>query len=627
MNKIIQKIIKDPYNYTQDVSINELEKIISYLNKLYYDKGQSPLPDEIYDLLKDRLEELQPDHQLLKKIGDVVNERNKVRLPYHMGSMDKIKSGDNKLSRWKKDFTGPYVLADKLDGVSALFTIKNNQKNLYKRGSERLGTDITVLIPLIKDLVNFDYNDEIAIRGELVMSKENFKKYENDFPTALSLVAGITNRKKVSAKIMKDIDFVVYEILYPRINQSKQYETTKQLGFKIADYVIINDINDKLLSDYFNKRREIGQYKIDGIIITDDNFHDVNTEGNPEYAFAYKHLLEDQIKDVKVLDVEWNLSKHGYFKPTLILEPTELDKVIVKRVTAFNAKYIINNKIGPNTIIKLTRSGGVIPYIVEVVKGTKPKMPDADYKWTESKVDIYITEDNKEIKIKQFVSFFKKLKIKYLEEKTVEKLINAGIDSLTKILNATVEDFEQVDNFEEKMANKVYNEIHNKLKDVDMATLIAASGVFRGIGERKGKLILKNYPNIIFSKKTKQELINKIKNIEGFEQKTAEQFVDGLDTFRNFLKSVPMIKIKKSKTQSSNTRFKDMIIVFTGFRNKEWENIIEEEGGKISSSVSKNSNIVVTKDVDANSEKLNKARKLQVEIMSIDDFKKKYNLT
>jgi NAD-dependent DNA ligase len=628
IKNIIDYIIKDPYNYAETVSIDELQIIINHLNNLYYGKGQSPLPDNIYDLLKDRLQELDPDNELLIKVGHIEHERNKVRLPYHMGSMDKIKPGDGKLLKWKKMYRGPYVLADKLDGVSALFTIKNNNKNLYKRGSERLGTDITPLIPLIKDLVDFDYNEELAIRGELVMSKKNFKKYEKDYPTALSLVAGITNRKKVPANIMRDIDFVVYEVLYPRTTQSKQYDTVISFGFKTANYIIINDLDDKILSNYFNKRREISEYKIDGIIVTDDNLHEVNQEGNPEYAFAYKHLLEEQVKDVKVLDVEWNLSKHGYFKPTLILEPTELDKVIIKRVTAFNAKFIVDNKIGPGTIIKLTRSGGVIPYIVDIVKSTKAKMPDYDYKWNESKVDIYSTEtDSKMIRIKKIVAFFKKLKIKYLEEKTVSKLINAGMETIADILNANIEDFEKVESFEKKMAKKVYNEIHSKLKDIDMSTLIAGSGVFRGIGERKAKMILKEYPNIIYSTESKQELIDKIINISGFEIKTAEQFVEGLNEFKNFVKTIPMITIKKPTGLIKNNKFKNMVIVFTGFRKKEWEKIIEEQGGKVTSSVSKNTNFLVTKDVEADSSKLNKARKLGISIMSIDDFKRKYKLT
>ena len=119
-----------------------------------------------------------------------------------------------------------------------------------------------------------------------------------------------------------------------------------------------------------------------------------------------------------------------------------------------------------------------------------------------------------------------------------------------------------------------------------------------------------------------------ITEIDGFDTKTSTQFVTNLPKFLTFYNKIKdVIKIsKQSKKQPTNSRFNDMVIVFTGFRNKDWEKIIESEGGKITSNVSSNTSLVVAKDVNEDSSKLNTARDKNIQIVSFDSFKKKYNL-
>jgi DNA ligase (NAD+) len=633
MENQLNKIKDDIYSFIEYVDIKDLVETIKYANDKYYNEDVSIMSDDQYDLLKERLEELSPKHPLLKEIGARVHTKNKAKLPYHMGSMDKIKPDDTKLPRWYKKYKGPYILADKLDGVSALLNIKNGKTKLYTRGNGEVGTDVSSLISLIPNLRNILLDRDVAVRGEIIISSKNFKKYEKKTKNARNMVSGVVNGKSTSRKVLKDVEFIAYELLSPRVKQSEQYKILKKLNFTTAYHISVDTIDDEILSDHFDSQRKNNKYDIDGIVVTDDNKHLITTDGNPKYAFAYKHLIQEQVKDVKVLEVEWRLSKDGLFKPRLKIEPTNIDKVTINYVTAFNARFVVENKIGPNSIIKLTRSGGVIPHIIGIVKKTKEQMPTLPYKWNSTKVDIcYVMDEDDDdeatnaILAKNIRYFFKKLKIKYIDQRTVEKMIDIGMDAIPKVLNADIEDLEEIEGFETKMATKIYDEITRGIDNVELPLLMAASNIFdRGIGERKSKLVLKHFPKILKSKKPKDELIDMITTIDGFNTKTATIFVDGINNFNKFLSTVPMVTIKKSsKPNQTKLRFKDLKIVFTGFRKKEWENAIEEEGGKISSSVSKNTNILVVKDLSNKSSKVTKAQKLGVIIMGMDGFEKKY---
>ena len=106
------------------------------------------------------------------------------------------------------------------------------------------------------------------------------------------------------------------------------------------------------------------------------------TDKNPEHAFAFKMVISDQVAEAKVVDVEWNISKTGYLKPRVEIEPIRLGGVTIKHATGFNGNFIESNKIGIGAIIEIIRSGDVIPYIKSVITPAETaKMPNIPYKW------------------------------------------------------------------------------------------------------------------------------------------------------------------------------------------------------------------------------------------------------
>ena len=657
----IKSIEKKPYKYASEASIEELSKTVTYFHNIYHAEDEGLISDDVFDILKEVLEKRDPDNIYFTKIGAVIS-KDKVKLPYYMGSMDKIKpeedrikgSGKTALERWCLKYSGPYFFSDKLDGISCLLQcIKKGskyEKKLYTRGDGKKGQDISYLANYLKLP---DCKQEITVRGELIMKKEIFeKKYKDKYANSRNLVAGQVNSKHFDKKIMRDIDFVVYEVLEPRDKPSKQMKLAKKNNFDSVSYTVKEKIDKNVLSSYLIERRENSDYLIDGIVVLDDNLNPINESKNPKWGFAFKMVLSDQGGDAVVLDIEWNPSKHGVLKPVLWIgdhsgNPLNIGGVKIKRVTAFNAAFIRDNKIAPGSIVHIIRSGDVIPYITKIVKSSKePKLPDGiegkDWCWNSSGIEIELlnSNSNKEVLIKKLISFFKKIQVANVSEGIINKLYENGFNDLNKIINASVDDFKKIEGIQNTMANKIYNNIHESLKNICLSELIAASTIFgQGFGEKRIQPIidmLKNNNKLedTFNlKMDKDKLIELISNIEGFQLKTASGFVNNLNKFYDYKIKYPTLKIDQliqkeidkscSKSLNSENNFLEGLnFVFTGFRNKDLEKIITDAGGIINKSVSKKTNYLICKDINSGSSKTEKAKEDGVNVVDQDGLLK-----
>ena len=609
--ELVDKFQKDPNDFIENNNnIKQLIKLAKFLSSKYH--SSAPIvSDEEYDLLIDAIRYLEPNNSFFKEIGTDCKQNNIVELPFYMGSMDKIKNSKDVID-WSHKYDGPYYISDKLDGISALLELdKKNGNKLYTRGNGLKGNDIT---PLIKYLNIPQLDAEyVVVRGELIMCKDKFKKYSGKMANARNLVCGTVNSKKVNKERMNDIDFVAYEIVEPWLPVKDQFNALKIHKFKTVFNTVLDNIDIDNLSSLLKERKDNSEYDIDGMIVSYGKPKKRLEKGNPDYAFAFKQTFESQTVNVTVLDVEWNESKDGYLKPRLILEPTKLSGVTIKYVTAFNAKYVQDNNIGPNTIIKLVRSGDVIPHILQVVKSTKAKMPDIDYIWTDTKVDIIAKKQSMDGLIQSLTFSVQKLKIKNVNEGIIKKLVEKDIKTIIDLLNMSEDFLLKIDGFKEKKANLVINSIQEALKTMTLLDFMVASNTLgRGLGEKKIKKILDTYPNIIAEHK--KDVYNKILNLEGFDEVTTKLFTNNLDDFIKLFNKLPsklqkqLLIIKEKK--NVNNRFKDLKIVFSGFRNKEWEQTIEEGGGKVVSTVSKNTDILIAKKEDienADNSKIKKA--------------------
>lgn len=626
------QFIKDPLKYAKEISSTKLESYLRKLSILYYNTTNSPISDKIFDELKDILEEEDPTNSFLDEIGAPIT-RNKVKLPYPMGSLDKFKpTKENEFNRWIKTYHGPYELSDKLDGISALLHKTDDTIKLYSRGDGIIGQDISHLLKYIKIDTSLMPNTT-AIRGELIMSKINFQKIEDKMKNARNAVAGIVNSKIIDTKMAKMVEFITYNIVYPRFLQEEQYKYLKEWGFDVVNHKEEQEITIDNLIDYFSKRRSKSQYEIDGIVVMDNNMvYDV-VEGNPKYGFAFKSIMKDQYTIATVVDVEWSISRHNYIKPRIKIEPINLVGVTITYATAHNAKFIYDNKIGIGSKIKIIRSGDVIPKIMEVISPAmdgKPKMPDIPYKWTDTDVDIIVKNETDASKIisttKQLVNTMKTLDVKYIDEKLMKKLVDSGYNTFVKILKADRDDITEI--LGKKMTDKIYDSIEGALKNTQLHILMAASNYFgRGMGVRKLHIVTKKYPNIMIDKWNNTKLFDKINSLDGFQEKTTQKFVFGLTKFKKFFDRVNEyidIEYLREPDEEVGDTFTGQKIVLTGFRSGEIIEFIEKNSGEVSSSVSKNTTLVICADKADNSSKLLKAKELNIPIITKSKFIEKY---
>ena len=681
-------------DYLDGLSEEQLNEIIKESNAAYYN-NKTLMTDNEYDIIKEYIEKKYPKNKVIEEIGAPA-ERDKVTLPYEMPSMDKIKPDTKALDNWKSTYKGPYVLSCKLDGISALFTTEGTttegtaKGKLYTRGNGKVGQDISHLIPYLKLPTG---TPNITIRGEIIMKKTTFiAKYSDKAANSRNLVAGIVNSKKSgTAEKYRDMDFVIYEVIKANskeLKPSQQFNYLKKITSRDAKTGITSldvvqnevlegkDLTNEKLSEILISWRDSYLYEIDGVIVTNDEIYP-RTGGNPKHSFAFKMVLSDQVVEAKVLDVIWSASKHGLMKPRIRIEPVTIGGAKIEYATAFNGNYVYENKIGIGAVVRLVRSGDVIPHILAVIMPAETaKMPNnVEWDWNETHVDIVLKDANQDETVteKQIIAFFKGLDITGLGEGNVRKIMKAGFDTITKIIKMTETDYLKVDGFKQRMSEKVYNSINTTLKTAKISKIMGVSNMFgRGMGERRMQAILDEYPDIFVEIKAnikrrdkdnsnadnsnaglepgfRKELNDKIKNIQGFSDKTASLFTDNIHKFIRFMDDIDLgerlIAEKKKKTSTNKEKKADTEaeadtehplsgkkILLTGFRNKELEANIEKVDGKIQGNVSKTTDIVIVKSLDETTGKVDKARELikekgaNIRIITLEDFRKEFGI-
>jgi len=618
----------------QALTEQQVTDIVVVANDAYYNTKKSLLTDNEYDIVKEYSEKKYPDNETIKQVGAPI-EKNKVTLPYNMPSMDKIKPDTGALLNWMGKYKGPYVLSCKLDGVSGMYTTEGDEPKLYTRGDGTVGQDITHVLRVLKLPVT---DKKLVVRGEFILPKKVFDdKYKAKFANPRNLVSGIINSKTLDDKT-KDLHFVAYEIIHPLMKPSEQMTLLKSLGYEVVQNKTVDALTNESLSELLIDWRTHYEYEIDGVIVTDDNMHS-RKEGNPEYAFAFKMVISDQMAEAKVVDVIWNASKSGYLKPRVQIEPIKLGGVTIEYATGFNGSFIESNKIGVGAVIQIIRSGDVIPHIKSVTTPAEhAKMPDVKYHWTDTHVDIVLDDVGEDVGVreKEITAFFTGLSVDGLSSGNVKRIVAAGFDSVPKIIKMSKTDFETVEGFKAKMIEKVYTSLHDKIDKASLLEIMAASNKFgRGIGEKKIRPIMDEYPDILTRSETSEKKITMLKAIKGIGKENANAFVEHIPDFMAFLKECglegkltgqikPVLENKMVETFDTNHALYQKHIVMTKVRDKTIIEGLARIGGVLDDSIGKNTFVLVVKSKDDVSNKTKYANEHNIPIMTPEEFIKKY---
>lgn len=622
--------------------IDELVDTLILADDQYSNDGESFLSDEEYDEIRRHLELTMPNHPYLSTVGSAVRGE-KVELPAQMGGMKQVHQG--KLLSWIEDNNvaeEEVGLGDKMDGLSDLLVFGKGGSfmSAFSRGDGDEAADVTRHILKLPSAPK-NVSAPMMVRGEVIMKKENFeaakkiikKSDGSDYKTIRGIVAGVFNSEKKPDAIYPLIDFVAFKIVNSKLSKREQQDLLVKEGFQVAHttYTTLNKITEEKLTAYLAKRRIESPYMLDGIVGDIVNaeiskkMNNAMREGSQEELSSFKFKVNDKEAITTCIEVEWNDSKHGIPKPTVIYNAVTLGNITASRATGVSAQNIIDQGIGPGAKLKIVLSGDVIPNISEVLEKVEPQMPKGDYVWIinldgEQGVDLILKDaaDNVQVLSKQMTDFFSKLNTPNLKDGSIIKLVDAGFDTIEKVINANKSELVSVMGVN---GAKAYDGLHAKLAAVQLYELMGATVIFgRSMGERKFKNLQKGLgvDGILALSEQDEDVV---RGVPGFKE-TAKLVVGNMSAFLDFMKAIETkLTIADDNTKlSGGLPLDGQKIVFTGFRDKSLEEQVISLGAEMSDSVSKKTSLVVADDPDSNSGKAKKAKDIGVEVIDKPTF-------
>jgi NAD-dependent DNA ligase len=653
-----------PLSLIMSNKIDQLLASIKAHNEAYR-AGNPVISDAEYDKEMDELRALDPENDWFKHTEPAtVGKGRKVKLPHPMKSLNKAKSL-NEVKQWMKSLalpeTAKLVINPKFDGISWLHDERTGAT--YSRG----GADNEGQICTQHYLKgNFDKknpwgNEQLSPEftfGELVFSRAsweaNFVGQVSDatgepYRSPRNTVAGFINRDDASDKI-RFLQFFRYGIGEGDLGNFSTYEALYRELCDVFNQpylgktITVNELDDAMLMELFQEWRKL--YYIDGLVIylNDLNLWDTigrqQTTGNPLYAIAYKHPDFTDVFETTVKGVDWKISKAGALKPVVNIEAVNTGDCTMECPTGYNAKYIFENGIGKGAKITVTRSGGVIPKILNVLEEADSDTmieqrdellycPDCGQptKWNDTQVELICTNsDCPGIRLAKIIHFYNILEAEQLGEETITKLFKAGYDSIRRILDITFDELLLIDTFGEVIANAILDANKKIREGVELTKLMHASDCFQGIGQVKAKSIL-----LELSESDRFAFVNGlVRTNEGFDQtpeflalnKTLQSFLKGIVPFYDFIATNKLVMLPMEEpAKPIGDKYQGFKVCFTGVRDKELEAEIAAQGGEVVSSVSKKTTHLIVADLNTTSGKAEKAKALGIPIFTIESFK------
>lgn len=642
---IIEDLLNGQY---EQYDIDEIVEILTIADDDYTNEGegnQFELTDPQYDAIKIIAKRIAPAHLYFTGVGSDVRG-SKVDLPNAMPSLDQVEIGE--VVQWVRDNNLDHqvvAITDKMDGTSLqLIYDKNGELQIaYSRGNGLQGADVTRHVRRMKNIpTTIAHKGGLEVRAEVELSETAFRKLQMSltsqsgkrYKNARNMVAGQMNREESYAQFYEHVNVFAYEVLNTAESKVASLDLLESLGFSIANYYTFTgeQLNDEMLSAHLSARRESLDFAIDGIVITVNNCElkrnldsGITGKSNPKSSVKYKVADASNYHIATCSGVTYNISKHGFRKPTINFVPFDLMGVTISNATGFNAAFIRDNGIGEGAQLLMTRSGDVIPYVIRVHAAVEWQRPFDQYEddWTETGVDLVLKDPDScpEVRVQRIIDFCMSMDFPMLKEGNVRALFDAGYDTLNKILTAEQMEFTRILG---SNGVKVYEGIRNKLTNVRFHDLLGSTCYFgRGVGKRKFKKLLAgvDLPLVNGVPDLAQLTVNSICSVPGFQTKTAHKILLGLAGFLSFYDDIREAITVAAPIDTTVGKLAGQKIVFTGFRDAALHSQVELLGGEMQSSASGKTTIVVASDPNSNSGKLKKARDNGTRIMGIDEFK------
>ena len=658
----IQKIIQD------------LRDELNQHNHNYYVLDTPTISDFEFDQKLKQLQELENQHPEFyddnsptQRVGGTITKNfNTVVHDYRMYSLENSYSKEdlidweNRIQKVLGNVSLQYTCELKYDGASISITYENGKLNrAVTRGDGFQGDDVTNNIKTIKSIplkLKGKYPERFDIRGEIILPFEGFEKMnqelieigETPYSNPRNTASGSLKLQDSSEVAKRPLECLLYFIVGNNLTIESQYEgleTARNWGFKVPKEAKLAKNLEEVFDyiNYWDIHRHYLPYETDGVVIKVNDFHQQDELGytakSPRWAMAYKFKAE-QVSTV-LNSISYQVGRTGSITPVANLQPVQLAGTIVKRASLHNADQIEKLDIRIGDTVFVEKGGEIIPKIIGVDLTKRP---------TNSERTIYIThcpECNSELirtegeanhycqnfygcppqiigRIQHYISR-KAMDIEGLGGETVALLFNNGlVNDYADLYELTVEQILPLERMAQKSAENLVNGVH-KSKEIPFERVLYAIGI-RYVGETVAKKLAKHYKSIVALQKAPlmdlilvDEIGEKIAQsvIEFFENQENVKIIERLKQFGVQLELVE--KFNPNATEKLAGKTFVVSGVFEKFSRDDLKKAIEDNGGKVGSSISAKTDFVIAGD-NMGPAKLEKANQLKIAIISENDF-------
>jgi DNA ligase (NAD+) len=655
--------------------ITSLREEINLHNHKYYVLDKPTISDYEFDLKLKELQDLESKHpeyfdenSPTQRVGGAITKNFKTVVhDYRMYSLDNSYSKEdlidweNRIQKVLGNVVIDYTCELKYDGASISITYENGKlKRAVTRGDGFQGDDVTANIKTIKSiplqLNGRNYPEKFDIRGEIILPFEGFEKMnqelieigETPYSNPRNTASGSLKLQDSTEVAKRPLDCLLYFLIGNNLPFNTQFdglETARQWGFKVPKEARLAHTLDEVFEyiNYWDTHRHNLPYETDGVVVKVNRFQYQEELGytakSPRWAIAYKFKSEQV--STKLSSISYQVGRTGAITPVANLEPVQLAGTIVKRASLHNADQIEKLDIRIGDTVFVEKGGEIIPKIIAV---------DLSKRQDNSKPTKYIThcpECNTELvrtegeanhycpnfygcppqiigRIQHFISR-KAMDIEGLGGETVALLFNNGlVHNYADLYELTVEQILPLERMAQKSAENLVKGVE-KSKSIPFENVLFALGI-RYVGETVAKKLARHYKNIdALSRATVMDLIL----VDEIGDRIAQSVIDFFDNQENRV-SIERLKQhgiqfeiveKVNPNATSKLSGKTFVVsgVFEKFSRDDLKKAIEDNGGKVGSSISTKTDYVVAGE-NMGPAKLEKANQLKIPIISEDDF-------
>lgn len=640
--------------------MKELGEKLREASRAYYQEDREIMSNVEYDALYDTLSALEKETGIVLADSPTVNVGYEAveQLPKEeherpMLSLDKTKEREA-----LREFIGehPTLLSWKLDGLTIVLTYENGELiKAVTRGNGIVGEVITNNARVFKNIpLKISFKGRLVLRGEAIITYSDFEKINETIGDAdakyknpRNLCSGSVRQLNNEITAKRNVRFYAFSLVSAedvdfRNSREVQFRWLNEQGFEVVEYRKVTAETLDEAMDYFAEAVTTNDFPSDGLVALYDDIAYGESLGTtakfPRNAMAFKWA--DEMRDTRLLEIEWSPSRTGLINPVAIFEPVELEGTTVSRASVHNISIMKELKLGIGDTIRVYKANMIIPQIAENLTGsgnapiphTCPACGQETVVKKENDVECLfcVNPECPAKKIKSFGLFTSRdaMNIDGLSEATLEKFIARGfIHDFGDIFEISryKDEIVEMEGFGQKSYDNLMESLE-RAKETTLPRVIYSLGI-ANIGLANAKVICRHFDNDL--DRIRHASLEEVSDIDTIGPVIAGNLVAYFRDENNNRRLDHLMRFLHIQEDSPKQEqiFEGMNFVITGslvhFGNRsEAKELIESLGGKVTGSVTKKTNYLINNDIQSNSSKNKKARELGIPILSEEDFRK-----